>query len=127
MGATSATTAPARHVPPKNKGKVVSFSGRFVGDATGDAPALQAGDSSRGLTVANVAEGQYSITLPGKGGCQLGAIHATFEGASAKTVKVESRSESTRLVTFAVLDDALADADLAAAEYVNFTIYVLDV
>lgn len=129
MGTSSATAAPARHVPPKGKGKVVIYSGRAVGGAT-NAITLQAGESSSGVSIAYAgATGQYTVTLPGKGGCQLGACHATFEGADEKGAKVESRSESARTVTFSITDFANlgADVTLAASEYLNFYIEVVDV
>ena len=104
MGATSANDAPLREIPPKGKGRVRIFSGRAVGGAT-NAVTLQSGESSTGVSIAYAgATGMYTVTLPGKGGCQLGAVLVSFEGASAKTAKVESRSESARTVTFTVQD-----------------------
>lgn len=115
---------PLHVIPTKRHGRALCLAGRAVGGAD-DAVTLQTANSSHGLSIAyGGATGQYVVTLPGKGGTSIMCAQVSFEGASAKTAKIETMTDSARTVRLTVQDLDLADVTLAAAEYLNFTIFV---
>ena len=112
-----------RVIPPKGK-SVVEYVGRFAGGST--TATLDTARSSQGLTVAHAgADGEYTVTLPGKGAMTfLGASASVIDAAGELigVVNVKSASETARTVTFEHFEDittthsTLTAQDLAATE-----------
>ena len=130
MGATSANATPLRAVPPKGKGQLRLYTLWVVGGTTGANTVQTSQTSTNFVSDGDTGTtGEYTFTLPGKGGCSIATVHADYEGPDTdKYVTVQSRVDSTRKITLEVRqhsDDAAANLD--ADEYLNLTVLVTDV
>lgn len=131
MGASATNAAPLRAVRPKGAGQFRMYALRMAGGTTG-AGTVQADESSAGFVFDGDSgtTGEYTFTLPGKGGCTIGPVLVSLEGPDTdKDAYVQSRTESTRKITIEVKNQATAHAaaNLDADEYLNILVFVADV
>ena len=130
MGASAVNSSPFRIVKPKGSGQIRAYAVRVIGGTTG-ANTVVADSTSAGVTTEDTGTtGLYRFTLPGKGGCTIGAVFCGVEGPAAdKDVYCSLRTEADRTVEFIITDQATThgDANLDADEWLHALILVTDV
>jgi len=116
--------APSRAVPPQGN-RVYEYYVRFAGDGT-----LDATRSSQGVSVSSDTGGEYTVTLPGRGGCVIMGATATVQDANGQLIGVlttKSQTDASRVVVLEHLEEVagtLVATDLASTEDVFARILV---
>ena len=106
----------------------VLLAGNLKGNGTTD-PVAADYEGIPGASWARNGVGNYTLTLPGRGTVNVMAVMAVVESASPVDVRVESRDDDARTITFQTETPEagatpVADVDLTTSDFLHVQIVV---